>query len=621
MIHEQFLGKYQLIAEIARGGMGIVYLALVQGAGGFSKLVVVKELKTELVEDDSYLDMFLDEAKLAARLNHPNIVQTNEVGNEGERHYMAMDYLDGRTYERVRRRSKTAGNPFMLPMHLKLFVDVLGALEYAHSLANFDGAPLQIVHRDVSPNNVFVTFDGHIKMLDFGIAKSADHNHETVAGAVKGKLAYMAPEQARGEHVDHRADLFSVGVMMWEAIAGRKLRTGGHDEVVRSAAGAELPRLATVVPDVDPELEAIIASATANHRDARYGTAGEMQEALEKYLAKTGGIPTARELAAVIASLFADERAKTNALVEAAMTRARNGAEAAADLPVIELSGGGSGGGGGNALRSNSASFNTPTPRPPHPAGSTDSNAPTPTFDGAPAAPGPTVEQVSAPPPRRGRAAWIAVGIIAATALVGYAATRDRSGRPVATEASLPTPQASPEPLGPLAPPVQPAAATRPAATREPIPAANVDPATAVTEAVTVDIRATPSTSTISVDDAQVVGNPFRGNYRRDALMHHIRATAPGYTPAIRDVPFDSNVRLELALQRTVAVAAPRGHKRGRPDPSTAPATVPTPTAPPPAPTATATPNVPPPTQTPAQVDPNGGQRPHRSIDTKNPYQ
>src|SRR3954465_2487153 len=150
----RMLGKYQLIAEIARGGMGVVYLAMVQGPGGFNKLVVVKELKPELVEEPAFLTMFLDEARLAARLNHPNIVQTNEVGNDGDRYFMVMDYLDGRGLDQIRRRAKAAGGGPSLAMMLRILIDMLGGLDYAHKLTDFDGTPMQIVHRDVSPQNV-----------------------------------------------------------------------------------------------------------------------------------------------------------------------------------------------------------------------------------------------------------------------------------------------------------------------------------------------------------------------------------------------------------------------------------------------------------------------------------
>src|SRR5215475_644842 len=142
----RMLGKYQLIAEIARGGMGVVYLAMIQGPGGFNKLVVVKELKPELVEEPAFLTMFLDEARLAARLSHPNIVQTNEVGNDGDRYFMAMDYLDGRGIDQLRRRARASGQDLSLPIHLRILCDMLAGLHHAHTLTDFDGTPLSIVH-------------------------------------------------------------------------------------------------------------------------------------------------------------------------------------------------------------------------------------------------------------------------------------------------------------------------------------------------------------------------------------------------------------------------------------------------------------------------------------------
>ena len=249
----QVLGKYQLIAEIARGGMGVIYLAMAQGPGGFNKLVVVKELNPELVDDPSFQTMFLDEAKLAARLNHANIVQTNEVGNDGDLYYMVMDYLDGRGLDRIRRRAKTAGFGLSPPMQLRIIIDTLAGLEHAHNLTDFDGTPLNIVHRDVSPQNVFVTFDGQVKLLDFGIAKAANMTHQTHAGVLKGKVSYISPEQARAEKVDARADVFSAGVILWEALTGRSLRDGKSDQqMLRALVAADLPRASSVKPRCHP---------------------------------------------------------------------------------------------------------------------------------------------------------------------------------------------------------------------------------------------------------------------------------------------------------------------------------------------------------------------------------
>ena len=332
------LGKYRLIDEIARGGMGIVYLAMVQGPGGFNKLVVVKELKPDLVEEPSFLQMFLDEAKLAARLNHPNIVQTNEVGNDGERYFMAMDYLDGRGLDRVRRRSRTAGWGLSLPMHLRVTCDMLAGLDYAHKLPDFDGTPLGIVHRDVSPQNVFITFDGQVKLLDFGIAKTADSVNETRAGVLKGKVSYMAPEQARGVKVDARADVYAAGVILWEALTGRKMRAGQSEkETMEALIAGDLPRVSSVKPWVPTELDEICARALAPDPAERYQTAAEFQDALEQHLKSTNTNISARDVGSCITELFREDRAATNTLIETHIARSRS-ETARDDLPIIELS-------------------------------------------------------------------------------------------------------------------------------------------------------------------------------------------------------------------------------------------------------------------------------------------
>ncbi|HEY0194570.1 MAG TPA: serine/threonine-protein kinase, partial [Kofleriaceae bacterium] len=331
------LGKYQLIAEIARGGMGVVYLAMVQGPGGFNKLVVVKELKPELVEEPAFLMMFLDEARLAARLSHPSIVQTNEVGNDGDRYFMAMDYLDGRGLDHVRRRTRTAGFGLTQAMHLRVLCDVLSGLDYAHKLTDFDGTPLNIVHRDVSPQNVFLTFDGQVKLLDFGIAKASDSMHETHAGVVKGKVSYMSPEQGRGQKVDARADVFSAGVLMWEALTGKRMRDGKNEqEKLWALASEDIPRISTIKPTIPKELDDICYRAMAWNRDDRYASAGAMKKDIERYLTQSGTAVTTAEVGECVSSLFKDDRVNTNNVIEAYVARARQGA-GRDQLPVIDV--------------------------------------------------------------------------------------------------------------------------------------------------------------------------------------------------------------------------------------------------------------------------------------------
>src|SRR5262245_23884883 len=212
-------GDYRLIASLGRGGMAEVFLATRTGMVGFHKLVVVKRLRSDLLEEvhaARYRALLLDEARLAARLHHPNIVQTFEVGEHHGHPFMAMEYLDGQPLSSVLSKARRAARWVSTELALQIIADALAALAYAHDLADYDGSPLHIVHRDVSPQNIFWTYDGEIKLVDFGVAKFALKSMETEAGVVKGKLTYMAPEQARGAAVDRRADLFVVGILLWE---------------------------------------------------------------------------------------------------------------------------------------------------------------------------------------------------------------------------------------------------------------------------------------------------------------------------------------------------------------------------------------------------------------------
>jgi serine/threonine-protein kinase len=325
MIGEQRLaqlGKYQLVAEIARGGMGIVYLAVSQGPARFSKLLVVKELKPDLVEDGGFLEMFLEEARLAARLSHPNIVQTYEVSSDGKRHFMVMDYLEGVTLARIARRK----NPtFTVAMSLRVICEILAALDYAHTLKDFDGTALGIVHRDATPQNVFVTFDGTVKLVDFGIAKSLDSAIETRAGVLKGKPAYMAPEQLGGE-VDARADVFAVGVMLWEAVVGHPMWSKKNDvEVLTNIIKGNVPTLREAKPDAPEELIRICDRALAKDREKRYPTAAAFQEALEGYLVSSKTDVSAREVGKVVGEIFINERTTTRTTIEQHLASLKEG--------------------------------------------------------------------------------------------------------------------------------------------------------------------------------------------------------------------------------------------------------------------------------------------------------
>jgi len=318
--------------------MGIVHLAATHGLGGFNKLLVVKELRPELAAEEVYVRMFLDEARLAARLTHKNIVQTIEVGSENARHYMVMEYLDGRSLHRIVRRFQQRRGGLPVGAHLRVIAEALVGLQYAHDLRDFDGEPLGIVHRDVSPLNVLVTFDGQAKLLDFGIAKCADSSQETKTGVLKGRVAYMAPEQAWGRgSVDRRADVYSAGVMLWEAAAGRRLWPGMNDvEILARLLKEDAPTLRAVRPEAPEDLTAICARAMAKRPEDRYGSAAELLDDLETHLSRRRDGMTLREIGSLVTNAFSEERRKMSALVEEAVARVRGGPRSGV-IPTFEV--------------------------------------------------------------------------------------------------------------------------------------------------------------------------------------------------------------------------------------------------------------------------------------------
>ncbi len=606
------LGKYRLVAEIARGGMGIVYLALVQGPGGFNKLVVVKELKPELVGEPAFLRMFLDEARLAARLNHPNIVQTNEVGSEGNRYFMAMDYLDGRAFDRVRRRSYNQGAVLALGLQLRVLTEVLSGLDYAHRLTDYDGTPLDLVHRDVSPSNIFLTFDGQVKLLDFGIAKTTDSSHETRVGVLKGKLAYMAPEQARGERVDARADTYAVGVMLWEALTSRRLRNTQNDYELLRSLTSEMPLASSVNPNVPPMLDAICARALAMGREARYPSAAELRTDLEHAVHTLGLTTGARELGATVSAMFGDERAVTNGLIEASVARARSSPERM-ELPVIHAAAQT----GQGVTPSGEAQWPAwdagSSPVPPLPTQRSGKVLMSPSAPGASSSAGSSATSLAgegsgllavtspgAPASTRGRRVLvISLATVAALAVVALAylavGSPGSSGRGAQAALGSSTPAVAQQRT------VESLAGAPPT----PAPAPAAVPATEEWDLVEIEVRVSPPEATVTIDGALVSGNPFRGKFARSESMREIRAEAPGFVPKSRALAFSANVKLDLSLERRPTRVAPPirpTRSAARPE-APARAVDPTPT--------------------PAvnqDINPAGGSKPRRPIDSSNPY-
>jgi serine/threonine-protein kinase len=313
-------GKYRVLATIARGGMAHVHLAATRGDHGFTKVVVVKEMLEELSADPAFRTMFAQEARVAAQLSHPNIVTTFEADARSERLYMVMEYLDGQPLNRVRR--KLAGVAFQAH-HLFVLSNVLEALSYAHAVRDYDGTELRIVHRDVTPHNVFVTYAGEVKLVDFGIAKVVRNGPDTRVGQVKGKLAYMPPEQARGMNIDHRADLFSVGVMLWETFAERRLWAGIDEvEVLRMLLEGRLPDLESALEWVPAQLTQIILRALAPMAKDRYESADAMKRDLDAFRRTLPDLPDRADVGRLVAEAFSNERGQSNALIREQLARA-----------------------------------------------------------------------------------------------------------------------------------------------------------------------------------------------------------------------------------------------------------------------------------------------------------
>jgi serine/threonine-protein kinase len=491
---DRSLGKYRLLAMLGRGGMADVHLAVLEGPGGFSKLLVVKELRRSSLDDDVGIEMFLDEARLSARLNHANIVQTLEVVSEGDRCFLAMEYLDGQPLHRVVRRAREANSPIPLQMHLRIIADVLGALEYAHTFRGFDGAPLPIVHRDVSPHNVILTYDGQVKLIDFGIAKTDLTSTQTSAGIVKGKVKYMPPEQALGGAVDSRTDVFAVGIMLWEALVGHGPWHGATDVAIfRSLMSGVVPRLSDANPDLDAKLVAIVDRAVSADRHDRYATASAMRVDLEASMEARGTpLATLRDLPVLLCSLFDEDRRELRALIDE-QVRAPGAAQPISMTRVRT--------GESERTRTPSVSKRATMPK----------------------------VYVSPVPPRPSSAPWklrrSALAIGAAGAVIVLATVIATWRRPAARD-SMDMP-------------------SRAAASSEPASAQ-------IVTASRVEVRASPPSARLYVDDAPV-SNPYVADLPKDGTTHRVRAEAPGYPAKTRSFVAGSDGDFDIVLERELA--------------------------------------------------------------------
>jgi serine/threonine-protein kinase len=297
------LGRYQLLHVIATGGMATVYLGRALGKAGFERVVAIKCCHPHLRDDEEFATMFMDEARLAARIHHPNVVSTLDVG-EGDALYLVMEYVEGDRLSGLIKAASKKGQRVPVPVAARLMIDLLSGLHAAHELHDAQGAPLHIVHRDVSPQNVLVGVDGVARITDFGIAKAEARATVTREGQVKGKMSYMAPEQVSSSNVTRRADIYAAGVVFWETLTGRRLfRADSDAETLNLVLHGVVPGPSAVAPDVPPEVDAIVRRALERDPEKRFATAEEFAEALENLPFK---VATSRAVAGYINELLGE---------------------------------------------------------------------------------------------------------------------------------------------------------------------------------------------------------------------------------------------------------------------------------------------------------------------------
>jgi eukaryotic-like serine/threonine-protein kinase len=536
-------GKYRLIAELGHGGMANVFLAVMAGpeGSGFSKLVVVKRLREDLLDDVAFAEMLMGEARIAARLNHPNVVQTNEVGSADGQHFIAMEYLEGQPLHRIKHRAlqnakravdgsaisglelqpskeQQSDTDRFFPRHCHYLVvaDALAGMHHAHELIDYDKTPLGIVHRDISPHNIFVTYEGQAKVVDFGIAKITGRASGTQQGVIKGKIRYMAPEQANGGHIDRRADLFSIGIMLWEAVTGLRYWSAFDDIGVMQALmeGSERPSPRDIDPSTPETLDRICRRALAFDRNDRFATAEEFRRELEHYLAEAGMLVSARRaLGAAVSDLFEDKREEIQRVLEQQLAALN----AASDVGIVRLSARlpGSGSSSASALTADAL---------------VDARLGHESDQGEPAT------QLLAP--GIGRAKWARNRIFAAALTVfalvmaaAFALIRRSSG---VISADGPSPV--------------PLSATP----------------TSTEPEIQIAIEVAPSSAKLTLDGAPIA-SPDHLRKRSDQREHYIRAEAPGYESQVRIVRFEHDVTISIVLASS-AVARP-----GRPAALTSP--------------------------------------------------
>ncbi len=303
-------GKYQLLDKIAVGGMAELFRAKLTGAQGFEKLIAIKKILPNLSGEESLLSAFIDEAKLAALLHHENIIQIYDFGSMDDQYFIAMEYLFGKDLRAITRTARQKDLELGMENIVYIVSRICAGLDYSHHLRDLQGKPLNIIHRDINPQNILITYEGQVKIIDFGIAKAASHNTKTRENLIKGKLAYMSPEQANGQQIDHRSDIFSTGIILYELLAIRRMFTGETMQVLSLVRDAQYDPPEEVIADLPSKLNAILRQALAKDPDDRYQSASEMLADIEEFMFELSLRPNARSFAGYMKELFEEEYAE-----------------------------------------------------------------------------------------------------------------------------------------------------------------------------------------------------------------------------------------------------------------------------------------------------------------------
>jgi len=301
------VGRYVIRRKLAEGGMAEIFLAQSHGPEGFEKQVVIKRIRAALADDPSFVQMFIAEARVASKLNHANVVHIFDFDRHEDSYYLAMEYVRGKSLAEVHRRSRSLGRPMPPVLAAQIGLEVARGLGYAHRL-NVHGQPVGLVHRDVTPHNVLLSYEGAVKLTDFGIAKAS--NRASTAGMLKGKFAYMSPEQSRGEPVDARTDLFALGISLWELLTGARLFDGDSDlAVLRAVQERDIVAPSTLNPDVEPPLSDAIMSALERDPSRRVQSAAELERRLLTYVIHATRTPEDTDVGRFVRALFPDDAA------------------------------------------------------------------------------------------------------------------------------------------------------------------------------------------------------------------------------------------------------------------------------------------------------------------------